>query len=136
MYNQYYPIDIPKGPHKVTVSNSGGGRIVTSFELKNYILKNGPDLEVRGLRTDDYILLWLKNQKFTVLHELVKIPSQEQPEGILEIEHVPDGIWLAEWINTIDASEIKRELVESKNEKLILNTPVIDKSIAVRLRKL
>ena len=135
MFNQYYSVDMPRGLHTISISNTGGGRIVTSFELVDFLPKNGPDLDVRGLWTDDYILLWLKNQKFTVLHELVKIPSEEQPEGILELDNVPDGTWLAEWVNTIDATEIKRELVESRNKKLIVNTPVVDKSIAVRLRK-
>ncbi len=136
MFNQYFTVDISRGSHTISMSNTGGGRIVSSFELKNFLLKNGPDLDVKGIQTDDFILLWLKNQKFTVLHELVKIPLHEQPEGILELEQVPNGIWLAEWVNTIDATELKRELVETRNDKLILHTPVVTKSIAIRLHKL
>jgi hypothetical protein len=136
MYNQYYTIDIPKGSHMIGISNTGGGRIVTSFELKNYLLKNGPDLDVQGIQTDDYILLWLKNQKYTVLHELVKIPLSIQSEGILELSGIQDGTWLAEWVNTIDASNLKTEIVESKDGKLLLQTPEVEKSIAIRLQKL
>ena len=135
MYNQYYPVDIPEGSHIITVSNSGGGRIVTSFELKNFLLKNGPDLNVQGIRTHDYILLWLKNQKFTVLHEMVDIPSQKQPEGILELLQVPDGTWLAEWVNTLTAETIRKELVQVRNGNLLLPTPEVEKSIAIWLHK-
>jgi len=135
MYNQYYSVDIPKGTHIITVSNSGGGRIVTSFELKNYLLKNGPDLEIRGIQAEDYILIWLKNQKFTVLHEMVNIPSPPQADGILELEDVTDGIWLVEWINTLDAGVIKTEWMEGSDGKLRLSTPAVRESVAVRLQK-
>ncbi len=136
MYNQYDAVSIPKGEHMIHIANTGGGRIVTSYELKNFLLKNGPDLEVHGIQSDDYILLWLKNQKFTVLHEMVGISSTEQPEGILELANIPDGTWLAEWVNTVDATVIRSELVNSSKGKLILQTPVVEKSIAVRLQKL
>jgi hypothetical protein len=136
MYNQYYTVDIPEGSHMITVSNQGGGRIVTSFELKNFLLKNGPDLNVQGIQTNDFILLWLKNQKFTVLHEMVGIPLEVQAEGILELAEVPDGTWLAEWVNTVDAIVIRSELVNSSKGKLILQTPITGKSVAVRLQKI
>jgi hypothetical protein len=59
-----------------------------------------------------------------------------QPEGILELQNVSGGFWLTEWINTIDGLTISKELVESKSGKLILKTPVITKSIAIRLHKI
>ena len=135
MYDQYYAIPVSKGQHTVRVANTGGGSFVTAFELKNYLFKNGPDLEVRGLQTKDYILLWLKNPKYTVLYELMKIGTKLQPEGLLELNNVPDGSWMAEWINTLDAKYIKTELVRSSKQKLILKTPPIEQSVAIRLRK-
>lgn len=136
MYNQYYTIYVPKGLHQIRIENKGGGSFVTAFELKNYLFKNGPDLEIRGLQTEDYILLWLKNPKFTVLHELTNIETIPQPEGILELRNVQDGTWMAEWINTIDATYIKTELVKSSKQKIVLETPGIDQSVAVRLHKI
>lgn len=135
-FMQSYSVSVPKGPHTITIANGGGGTFQTSFELKNFIQKNGPDLEVRGMQTDDYILLWLKNQKFTLLHEMNNIGVASQPEGILELDNIPDGTWMAKWVNTIDASTIRTELVKSKGGKVILQTPFVDKSIAVRLHKL
>lgn len=135
-YNQYYTLKVPAGSHTIQISNTGGGSFVTAFELKNYILHNGPELEVRGLQSDDYILLWLKSQKFTILHELMNISLQGQPEGQLGLQNVPDGTWIVEWLNTVDATFVKTEVVESRNRTLVLKTPAIDKSIAIRLRKL
>lgn len=133
---QYFTVPVPKGLHTITVENGGGGSFQTAFELKNYLLKDGPSLEVRGLQTDDYILLWIKNQKYTLLHELAGIVFVKQPEGILELDSITEGTWAAEWVNTIDASLIRTELVECKGGKLVLNTPPVNESIAVKLRKL
>lgn len=135
-YNQAYNFPMIKGAHTISIANTAGGVMITAYELKNYLLKNGPDLEVRGLQTDDYILLWLKNPKYTILHELMKIGTTLQPEGQLVLNNVPDGYWMAEWVNTIDATVVKTELVKSAKQKLMLNTPPTDKSVAVRLCRL
>lgn len=136
MYNQIYPFMMSKGPHTVTVANTGGGSFFAAFELRNYLLKDGPDIEVRGLQTDDYILLWLKNPKYTVLHELMKIGIKAQPAGTLVIKNVPDGTWIAKWVNTINASIVKTELVKSSKQMIVLSTPAMDKSIAIKLCKI
>ncbi|MPY88208.1 MAG: DUF5060 domain-containing protein [Luteitalea sp.] len=136
MHNQYYTIPISGGAHTIRIENTGGGSFVTAFELKDYIRRDALDLEVRGLQCDDYILLWLKNQKFTLLHDLMDVELKPQPEGRLELEHVPDGTWIAEWMNTIDAASVRTEVVESTNQRLVLSTPVVEESVAVRLRKM
>jgi len=52
---------------------------------------------------------------------------------VLELEKVPDGSWVAEWVNTVDSTEVRRELVVSSGQKLVLKTPPTEKSVAVRL---
>lgn len=136
MYNQAFPVSVKKGPHTIKISNTGGGSFVTAFELKKFLLRNGPDIEARGLQTDDFILLWLKNPKYTVLHEMVGIEFKEQPEGSLVLSNVPDGSWKAEWVNTINAESIRSEIVLSSKGKLLLKTPSIRESVAVRLEKI
>jgi hypothetical protein len=135
-FMQYFPVPVSKGAHVIVVENGGGGSFQTAFELKNYLLKDGPALEVRGLQAEDYILLWIKNQKYTLLHELAAIGFNQQPEGVLELKNIADGSWMAEWVNTIDASVLRTELVESRGGKMILNTPAVNESIAVRLEKI
>lgn len=135
LHNQSYSIPVSKGNHRIKIKNSGNGSFVTSFELKNYILKNN-DLEIRGLQTEDYILLWFKNQKFTLLHSLVGVNIQPQAEGLLYLKGVSNGNWIAEWLNTIDATKIKTEIIESRNHQIVLETPIVKESVAVRLRKL
>ncbi len=71
-----------------------------------------------------------------MLHELAGIKFSEQPDGILELNDIPAGSWSAEWINTIDAATFRTELVESKGGKMILNTPAVNESVAVKLIRL
>lgn len=136
MYNQYFPVEISKGSHTIQVENVTGGSFITAFELKGFLPWEGPHLEVRGIQSQDYMILWLKNQKYTVLHELTGVPLERQREGILTLQDVPDGTWLAEWVNTVEASTVKTEVVKSQNGKLVLQTPAVTESVAVRLQKL
>lgn len=136
MHNESYPIPVSSGMHRIRVANAGGGSFVTAFELRSYIDRKGGHLEVRGLQCDDYILLWLKNQKFTLLHELMDENLTPQPAGTLELQDVSNGRWVAEWMNTVDGRAIKTELVESADHRLVLSTPMVEKSVAVRLQRI
>ena len=91
-YYQRYAVEVPAGDHTIRVANAGGGTITTAFELTNYVRRNGPNLEVRGLQTGDYILLWLKHPEFNWMYRRMGIPSDEQPAGRLTVRDVPDGI--------------------------------------------
>lgn len=135
-YDQAFPIKAKKGTHTFTISNPGTGEYVTAFGLNNYLLKNGPDLEVRGLQADDYMIVWFKNPKFTILHELMGIKYQTQPEGVLQLKNVADGQWKALWVNTVTSETVKSELIKCTGGKLVLNTPSIDRSYAVRLERI
>lgn len=110
-----------------------------SFELRIFIENDGPKLEVRGIQSQSHILLWFKNQKFTLVHSLMNICYvsninwESQPEGVIIIVDVPNGKWIAEWINTINATIIKKELIDNNNRQLILNAPIVNESVAVRL---
>jgi len=136
LHNQSYSIPVSKGNHLIRIENSGNGSFVTSFELKNYIPTKNDDLEIRGLQTEDHVLLWLKNQKFTLLHSLIGVNIQPQPEGLLHLKDVANGNWIVEWLNTVDATEIKTEIIESRNNQIVQATPIVKESVAVRLRKL
>ena len=134
-YNQSFSVKVPAGAHTIRVENTGGGAFTTAYELKNYVPRQGPDLQVRGLQTEDYILVWLKNPKFTIMHEMANVPMQKQGDGLLTLQDVPTGTWLAEWLNTVDGSFIRREVVKSSGNKLVLETPAVTESVAVRLQK-
>jgi hypothetical protein len=133
--NSFAEIDVPAGAHTIRVANTGGGTITTGFELTNYVRRNGPNLEVRGLQTDDYILLWLKHPEFNRMYRRMGMTSDEQPAGRLTLHDVPDGMWSAQWIDTVEARSVGQASATSKNGILILQTPPTVKSVAVRLQR-
>ncbi len=134
-YYQYYRFPVPKGQHAITIENTGGSGFAAAYELRGFVYREGPDLEVRGQQTHDIILLWLKNPKFTWLQVRMGIEPQEQPAGKLVLANVPDGIWVGEWLDTVENKWIKRSVAESRNGILNIETPPIRRSIAVRFFK-
>jgi hypothetical protein len=134
-YYQKYPIDVPAGAHTIRVANTGGGTITTAFELTNYVPRNGPNLEIRGMQTDDYILIWLKHPEFNWMYRRMGMTSDEPPAGRLTLGNVPDGTWSAQWIDTIEARSVRQESVTSKGSILRLQTPPTSRSLVLRLQR-
>jgi len=134
MYQQY-SFPVPAGPHGVTLENTGGGFFAVGYELRGFVPRDGPDLRVRGQQTDDIILLWLKSPKLTWLYARMGVVPEEQPPGKLVLTGVPDGWWTAEWLDTIGNKWILRTVERAAGGQLVLETPPIRRSVAVRLFK-
>ena len=132
---QRYSFPVPKGKHAITIENSGGGFMPVGYELGGFVRRDGPDLQVRGMQTHDMILIWLKSPKLTWLYSRTGIKAPEQHDGELVLTNIPDCQWTAEWLDTIDNKWIRRSVEKSTNGKLILKTPTIQQSAAVRLFK-
>jgi len=132
---QHYSFSVPKGPHTITVENTGGGFFPVGYELRNFMRREGPNLEVRGQQTDDIIMLWLKNPKLTWLYSRMGFEPQEQPAGELVLANIPEGIWIAEWLDTMENRWIKHSVEESREGLLTIETPPVRRSIAVKLFK-
>jgi hypothetical protein len=135
-YYGSYSIDIVAGAHRVRVANTGGGSIVTAFQLINYVSHTGPNLEVRGMQTDDYVLIWLKHPEFNWMFNRMGMQPQQQAEGRLSLRNVSDGNWLVEWLDTVSGKWLHRQAVNSVNGKLVLETPPVHRSVAARLVRL
>jgi hypothetical protein len=133
-YYQKYAVEIPAGAHTIRVANTGGGSITTAFELTNYVRRNGPNLEVRGWQTEDYLLLWLKHPEFNWMYRRMGLRTEEQPAGRLTLRDVPDGKWDAQWTDTVEARPVGQETVTSSNGILVLRTPPTAQSVVVRLQ--
>ncbi|MCU0917330.1 MAG: DUF5060 domain-containing protein [Planctomycetes bacterium] len=134
-YYQKYPIDVPAGHHTIRVANTGGGSITTAFELTNYVPRQGPNLEVRGLQTDDYMLLWLRQPQFNWLYRRMGRQPAEQAPGRLTLQGVPDGSWDAQWMDTVAARPVGQETVVVKSGVMVLKTPPTAQSVVVRLQR-
>lgn len=133
---QHYSFPVAKGSHTITLENTGGGFFPVGYELRNFMLREGPNLEIRGQQANDIIMLWIKNPKLTWLYSRMGFKPQEQPAGILALNNVPDGIWIAEWVDTMENRWIKHSVEESRAGKLHLDVPPVCRSIAVKLFKM
>jgi hypothetical protein len=114
---------------------TSGGTITTAFELTNYVRRNGPNLEVRGMQADDYILLWLKHPEFNWMYRRMGMTTDRQPAGRLTLKHVSNGEWSVNWIDTIQARTIRQDRVTAENGILVLPTPPTAKSVVARLQR-
>lgn len=131
-YRQFgFPVS--SGPHTIRIESTGGGGFIVGCELRGFVLRPGPDLDVYGQQTDDIILLWLKNQKFTWLHARMGIESREQSSGQLHLANIPNGVWIAEWLDTVDNRWLERSIEEARNGRMRIKTPPVQRSMVVRL---
>jgi len=128
-----FEFPVPTGEHAIAVENTGGGFFPVGYELGSFVQREGPDLQVRGMQTEDIILVWLKAPKLTWLYARLGIEPEAQPSGELVLTNVPDGVWIAEWLDTIENQWIRRSAEQSASGRLTLETPPIEKSVAVRL---
>ena len=113
----------------MSIANTGGGFFPVGYELAGFVRRDGPDLQVRGMQSDDIILLWLKSPKLTWLYGRMGVEPQTQPAGRLVLANAPDGTWVAEWLDTIQNTWVEK----SRDNELTIETPSIRQSVAVRL---
>ena len=140
-YWRSYPVDVKAGHHDIEISNMAEGErwkhtLWTSYELQNYVYREGPDLEVMGMQTDDYILLWARNPQFIWIYDREGREPEEQDEGLLTLKDVSDGKYSVVWWETTTGEVLDRTAVTAEDGKLVLLTPRITRSAAVKLVKL
>ncbi|MGH7995176.1 MAG: hypothetical protein ACREFX_02375, partial [Opitutaceae bacterium] len=140
-YFGQFPIPLSAGRHRVTVSNAQVGtadnywldRLTVAFELTDYRLRRGPNLDCVGLQSDACILLWLRNPEYTWLYSRLGQKPVTQPEGLLHLRHVPDGEYQVIWIDTLTGAVLRRDQVRARDGRMVLVTPAVAKSAAAKL---
>jgi len=142
-YWKYYPIDVKAGHHNIEVSNVsvGTGRrwaggLWIAYELQNYLLREGPDLEVMGIQTDDHILLWARNPQFIWIYDREGREPEEQEAGLLTLKGVSDGKYSVVWWETTTGETLARRVAVAESGRLTLLTPPITRSASAKLIKL
>jgi len=133
---RFYPVDVVAGRHDIEVSNVGTGGLWTGYELQNYLYREGPDLEVIGMQTDDYILLWARNPQFIWIYDREDRQLEEQDEGLLTLNDVSDGKYSVVWRETTTGEVLARRIAATDGDHLTLLTPRITRSAVAKLVKL
>jgi hypothetical protein len=133
---RFYPIDVTAGHHDIEISNAGTGGLWTGYELQNYVYREGPDLEVMGMQTDDYVLLWVRNPQFIWIYDREGRKPEEQDEGLLTLSGVSDGEYSVVWCETTTGEVLVRCMAATDAGSLTLLTPRITRSAVAKLVRL
>jgi hypothetical protein len=132
-YWKSYSVPVQAGRHAVRIANAGSGSLWTAYELQNYLRREGPDLEVRGLQTEDYVLLWLRNPQFIWVYQREGRQPEEQPEGQLALTGLADGRYSVQWRETMTGQVLGQSEVLVTAGRLPLPTPRITRSAVAKL---
>jgi hypothetical protein len=135
-YWRQFSVPLQAGDRRIEVSNAGAGRFWTGYEIRNYRLREGPALNVVGMQTDDYILLWARNPDFIWICDREGRELQEQPEGLLVLRNAPAGEFVVMWLETTDGRLLSVQTARSNNGYLTLLTPRIRRSAVAKLFRL
>ena len=112
------------------------GMLWTAYELANYRLRRGPDLEIQGMQADDYVLLWARDPQFIWLCMKEGRELTPQTEGRLTLKNVPDGRYDVEWRETTTNDVLLEAKAEAREGRIQLDTPAITRSAAARLDRI
>lgn len=133
-YDESIPIDLPPGPHALTISNTEGDWLqIRSLTLPSYRSSRAPNIEALGLQSPDLLVLWLHNRESTWKTDFDGgKPSWFQ--GLRAAIPTPSpGTWRVEWWDTRGGEVIHRETAEAKDSTLNLIVPNFDRDIAAKL---
>ncbi|MEW6354821.1 MAG: DUF5060 domain-containing protein [Planctomycetota bacterium] len=134
-YWKHYPVAVKAGHHEIEVLNTGTGQILTAYELTKFIRREGPDLDVMGIQTDDILLIWTRNPQFIWIYDKEGRKLEEQEAGILTLKDVPDGQYSVTWCETTTGEVLARQAAKSNGGRLTLATPPITRSAVAKLWK-
>ena len=134
-YWKRFTVPVRAGVHRISIKNAGSGAFWIAYELDNYRFCEGPDLEIQGLQTDDYILLWARNPQFIWLCAREGRRPQPQPAGRLTLKDVTDGRYSVIWRDTVTGKIIGQDTASARNGQLTLKVPAITNSAAARVAR-
>ena len=132
-YWKFFTVPVPAGAHRIRVSNTGSGTFWAAYGLGHYRLREGPDLDIQGLQTDDYILLWARNPQFIWLCAREGRNPEPRPQGRLTLKNVRDGRYSATWRDTITNDVVLEADANAENGRLTVDTPAVTRSAAARI---
>ena len=134
-YWKSFRLPVPAGEHTIAVSNAGTGTIWTGYELCKYRRREGPDLDVAGICTDDYILLWLRNPEFIWVYAREGRQPKERDEGLLTLKGVADGDYSVVWRETTTSDILATAQARARGGTITLPTPNVARSAVAKIAK-
>lgn len=136
-YTGVYGIEIPAGPHKVVVENTGPDWFMAGYRFRNAIEPTGPPLLSWALIGTNTVIAWARVEDRTWQRVCaLKIPVPPAPASVLTLTGLVPGRWKAELWDTWKGSvtETKTITVSATGEAHVA-LPAMEKDVAVKLKR-
>lgn len=134
-YDKLYGIDVPAGPHTITVENPGHDWCYVSYRLTNYLTV--PNLRVLALTSDHSALVWVQNKESDWTTR--KRGSSPAPVGGSQftLAGFAPGLYAIERWDTFTGGIVETTAYRSADGVIAITTPAgltTDVAYRVRLR--
>jgi len=135
-YDETIPIDVPAGPHTLTLSNTEGDWLqIRSLTLPNYRSSRYPDVNALGLQSPNLAILWIHNRESTWRTDFEGRKPSEFKGLRAAIPPPSPGRWRVEWWDTRTGEIIQHETAEVKENAMNLIVPDFDRDLAAKLTR-
>jgi hypothetical protein len=136
LYDADCAVDIPPGNHTISLRNEGDDWI----EVSEYHFRGCVDpryetgLEVLGLQTDDYAILWLHNVASNWYNRTHKQPIDPVTGARFRLKGLADGEYEIVWYDTRTGLRTSKESATCSGETLPVTAPEVGADVACKIR--
>jgi len=136
-FDQEYTVDIPAGTHTIELDNQEGDWI----EIDRYRLTGCVDprfdtrLEVLGMATDDYAILWLHNQDNNWYNRTHDIAVEPVTGATFELRGLRGGEYVIEWWDTKTGTKASEAKAKCEGGRLAVSPGDVAADVACKVRR-
>jgi hypothetical protein len=113
-------LDVPAGPHAITLENLGADWLYASYRLTNYL--DAPNLRVLALANRRSALLWVQNKDHTWAH-LSQSSVTPAPGAEATVEGLAPGKYRIERWDTVTGKVTGTTPYHSADGRVVIATP-------------
>ena len=137
-YDAQYTVDLPPGEHTVELRNEGSDWIeVDRYRFTGCVdPRFATDLDVLGLETTDFAILWLHNRASNWYNRSHNLPVEPIRSATFALRGLSDGRYAVEWYDTATGTCARRQRASCREGKLPLSPAPILADVACKIRRM
>jgi hypothetical protein len=136
VYETDVEIDIPRGSHIITLTNTGKDWIgIEKITFKNYIAPGLANARCVGMNLGDELLLWVQNKGSNWRNALDGVEPGLIEGAAVEVKDLEDGRYQVEWWDTYRGDIMLHAEAWSEYGTMRVDIPEFRRDIACKIRK-
>lgn len=136
VYDKDYEVPIPAGDHVIEIENTGMDWVtVTSYTFTGCRDPRLARLDLLGLRTEDFAILWVHDPESNWYNDKYGRAPREIAGASFAIQGLADGDYLVEWWDTRSGEITATDRVRAVAGECVLAPPVFLRDIAARVSR-